>query len=113
MPGIYIMNQREVRVEWMHGTGDEKGYLVVVDGPLRQPFSRYIEGSEEDAEYTENGLLQSSLLQLPLEQRLSFPEQGKVSNRLEAMKIAKQQAAMRERAAQQSNGLSSSPLMRW
>ena len=34
--------------------------------------------SEEDAEYTENGLQSMSIHNIPVEQRLSFPEQGKV-----------------------------------
>jgi hypothetical protein len=113
IPGVYIINLREVKVDWQHGDEDQKGFLVVLDGPLRQPFSRYMEMSEEDAEYTENGLQSMSIHNIPVEQRLSFPEQGKVTNRLEAMKIAKQQAMMREKAAQQASAYGGGGYSMW
>jgi len=104
MPGVYVIDGREVRVEWQHGRGPgQKECLMVVDGPLRQPFAHYMQGSEDDCDYTrECPVTTSALNSLPPEKRISFPSEGKVSDRLEAMRIAKQQASAREKAAQQA-----------
>lgn len=103
MPGVYVINGREVRVEWQHGRGPgQKECLMVVDGPLRQPFAHYMLGSEEDCDYARECPVSTSALNtLPPEKRMSFPSEGKVNDRLEAMRIAKQQASAREKAAQQ------------
>merc|ERR1712137_1183438 len=76
------------------------GYLVAVDGPLRQPFSDYMEMSEANAEYdTRDIAYRSALHSIPIERRMTFADQHKVYTRLEAMKVAKEQALVREKAA--------------
>merc|ERR1719163_214107 len=51
-PGVYELDGREVLVEWQHAAQlGEHGFLVVVDGPLRQPLRNYLERSEANAEY--------------------------------------------------------------
>lgn len=100
-PGVYELNNREVLVEWQYATEPgAQGYLVVLDGPLRQPFSDYMENNEANAEYDNHSLAaRSSLHQIPKEKRMSFGDQNKVYTRLEAMKVAKEQAVIRETAA--------------
>jgi len=98
-PEIYEINGREVQLEWFYADPPEQGYLIVCDGPLRQPFKYYMEGTEEGAEYDETYGPQQSLHLIPREKRLSFGEQGQAQSRLEAMKLAKEQAQMRESAA--------------
>lgn len=105
-PGVYDLNRREVLVEWQYATEPGgSGFLVVIDGPLRQPFADYLENSEKNAEYETPpgfGNTHSALVSIPKEKRLSFgADQNKVySTRLEAMKVAKEQALVRERAAE-------------
>lgn len=100
-PGVYILDGREVRVEWRYSEEPgQRGYLVAVDGPLRQPFSDYMMNTEVNAEWDwTSGGEQRSLHMIPKEQRLSFGDDGKAYSRLEAMKVAKEQALVRERAA--------------
>jgi len=99
-PGLYELDGREVRLEWQHSPKPGgQGYLVVVDWPLRQPFSDYMEESEHNAQYDGQDVGRSSLHQIPKEQRLSFNDTHKVYSRLEAMKVAKEQALYREKAA--------------
>ncbi|CAE7030038.1 unnamed protein product [Symbiodinium natans] len=55
-PGVYAIDDREVRVEWQHATEPGgQGFLVAMDGPLRQPFADYMEHSENNAEYDVQG----------------------------------------------------------
>lgn len=100
-PGVYAIDDREVRVEWQHALEPGgQGFLVVVDGPLRQPFADYMEHSENNAEYDVQGIgVDTSLHSIPREKRMSFHDTHKVYSRLEAMKVAKEQALVRERAA--------------
>lgn len=100
-PGVYELNDREINVEWQYATDPGgQGYLVVVDGPLRQPFNDYMEMTEANAEYDTQGIKARSALHLiPREQRMSFGDGHKAYTRLEAMKVAKEQALVRERAA--------------
>merc|ERR1719356_569374 len=43
-PGVYDLNGHEIQVEWKYADQPgEMGHLVCVDGPLRQPFSDYIQ----------------------------------------------------------------------
>lgn len=106
--GTYELDGREITVEWQHserraGTFDGseiKGLLVVADGPLRQPFADYIEMTDQNAEYVPEGIAQKSALQkIPKELRLSFGDADKTYPRQFAMKVAKEQALARERAA--------------
>eukprot|EP00931_Biecheleriopsis_adriatica_P032432 TRINITY_DN18926_c0_g1_i1.p1 TRINITY_DN18926_c0_g1~~TRINITY_DN18926_c0_g1_i1.p1 ORF type:complete len:572 (+),score=102.89 TRINITY_DN18926_c0_g1_i1:41-1756(+) len=100
-PGIYDLDGREIQVEWQYSSEPGgQGCLVVVDGPLRQPFSDYMEQSEKNAEYDIQGIgVGTSLHSIPKEKRMSFHDQHKMYSRLEAMKVAKEQALMREKAA--------------
>jgi len=100
-PGVYAIDDREVRVEWQHALEPGgQGFLVAVDGPLRQPFADYMEHSENNAEYDVQGIgVDTSLHSIPREKRMSFHDTHKVYSRLEAMKVAKEQALVRERAA--------------
>lgn len=93
-PGLYAFDGRELRVEQ-----SERG-LVVLDGPLRQPMADYMACSEKNAEYDVQGIgVDTSLHSIPREKRMSFHDTHKVYSRLEAMKVAKEQALVRERAA--------------
>jgi len=99
-PGVYNYDGREISVEWKYADmPGEQGHLVAVDGPLRQPFADYVEENENSIEYDDHHLGNSALSQLPKGKRLSFGDSSKVYSRLEAMKIAKEQALVREKAA--------------
>jgi len=100
-PGVYNLDGREISVDWDYGQypGD-KGFLIAVDGPLRQPFTDYLHGTEDGVAYDNSRLRRSSLEQVPHAQRLSFGESKNCYSRLEAMKIAKEQALVREQAAE-------------
>lgn len=99
-PGVYELDGREVTIEWQYASEPGgQGFLVVVDGPLRQPFSDYMEETEANAEYEGQDIGTSSLHLIPKERRISFNDQHKVYSRLEAMKVAKEQALVREKAA--------------
>lgn len=104
-PGAYELDNREIQVEWQYAVEPGgRGKLVVVDGPLRQPFSDYMEMSEANAEYDNRGVRNNSALHnIPREQRMSFHDAHKMYSRLEAMKVAKEQAIVRERAADYVN----------
>mmetsp|Transcript_1836 Transcript_1836/g.3207 ORF Transcript_1836/g.3207 Transcript_1836/m.3207 type:complete len:383 (+) Transcript_1836:66-1214(+) len=99
-PGRYQLDGREIGVEWHYGQSGEEGYLVAVDGPLRQPFADYVQGTEANACFDDQRLPLSSLQQIPKERQLSFGDMHQVVSRLEAMKIAKEQALVREMAAE-------------
>merc|ERR1719162_245047 len=58
-----------------------------------------MEHSEANAEFEGQEIGRSSLHQIPKDRRISFNDQHKVYSRLEAMKVAKEQAVVRERAA--------------
>lgn len=100
-PGIYEMDGREIKVEWQYAADPgQQGFLVAVDGPLRQPFSDYMDMAEDNAEYDSCGIgSQSALHSIPKDKRVSFHDQHKMYSRLEAMKVAKEQAMVREKAA--------------
>jgi len=99
-PGVYNDNGREIMVEWHYAEDpDQQGYLIAIDGPLRQPFSEYMQGNEQGIFYDDKRLGVSALQQIPKGKRLSFGDGNKMYSRLEAMKVAKEQAAVRERAA--------------
>jgi len=100
-PGFYDLDGREIKVEWQYATEPGgQGFLVALDGPLRQPFADYMEMTEANAEYDSQGIgSRSALHSIPKEKRMSFHDQHKMYNRLEAMKVAKEQALVREKAA--------------
>ncbi|CAJ1410853.1 unnamed protein product [Effrenium voratum] len=99
-PGVYLLDSRDVQIEWQYATEPGgQGFLVVVDGPLRQPFSDYMMDTEENATYDGQDIVQSNLHLIARDRRISFNDTHKVYNRLEAMKVAKEQALVREKAA--------------
>eukprot|EP00811_Abedinium_folium_P029936 NODE_4751_length_1852_cov_3.816232.p1 GENE.NODE_4751_length_1852_cov_3.816232~~NODE_4751_length_1852_cov_3.816232.p1 ORF type:complete len:440 (+),score=118.47 NODE_4751_length_1852_cov_3.816232:103-1422(+) len=99
-PGEYYLDGRVIQVEWQYSTEPGgQGCLVAVDGPLRQPFADYMEMNESNVVYDTVDIGHRSNLQsIPRHKRLSFHDQ-KPYSRLEAMKVAKEQALVRERAA--------------
>lgn len=102
--GIYELDGRTVRIEWqLMRDSSTQGRLVVVDGPLRQPLADYLEATEANAEYEAvvTDVAPRSVHTIPKERRLSFGDQHQqvAYTRLDAMKIAKEQALVRERAA--------------
>jgi len=102
-PGIYELNGREITVEWQYGLKPgEQGFLVALDGPLRQPFADYMSQTEANAEYVSQGLAVNALHAVPLPSRMTFDDTNKAYTRLEAMKVAKEQAIVREKAAEYS-----------
>ncbi|CAJ1428311.1 unnamed protein product [Effrenium voratum] len=55
--------------------------------------------TEENATYDGQDIVQSNLHLIARDRRISFNDTHKVYNRLEAMKVAKEQALVREKAA--------------
>lgn len=92
--GEYIIDHREVKVGFCR-----QGFLVVHDGPLRQPFVDYVKKKEGTAVYHSSGLRNSALTSVPKDSRISFGDEGNRYSRLDAMKVAKEQALFREKAA--------------
>lgn len=92
--GHYIIDGRQVKVGFCR-----QGFLVVHDGPLRQPLSDYLAKKETNAVYHQQGMKTSTLNQQPKEMRMSFGDEGNRYSRLDAMKVAKEQALYREKAA--------------
>jgi len=100
-PGVYNFDGREISVEWQYSDeADQPGYLIAVDGPLRQPFADYMEDNENGVTYDDKRLGKSALSQVPKGKRLSFGDSNKAYSRLEAMKVAKEQALIREKACE-------------
>jgi len=85
--------------EVLHGRRKGPEYK---DGPIQLPNGK---GMDTPGRYDnvpeELKVSKSALSRIPLEQRLSFP-QSHPTNRLEAMKMATQQAVLREHAAQET-----------
>lgn len=92
--GDYVIEGREVKVGFCR-----QGFLVVHDGPLRQPFTDYVEKKESTAIYHQEGLKNSTLNTVPKATRISFGDESNRYTRLDAMKVAKEQAIFREKAA--------------
>lgn len=99
--GEYEIHGRAVTVEWQHIGPSDEGRLIVVDGPLRQPLADYLEGAEANAEYEAIvvNTTQTAVHSIPTDRRISFHDDGKEYSRLDAMRVAKEQALVRERAA--------------
>jgi len=98
--GVYELDGREVTIEWQYASEPGmQGHLVVVDGPLRQPLADYMQETDINAEYEVYDITPCKLHMIPKEKRVSFNDQGKEYSRLEAMKVAKEQALVREKAA--------------
>jgi hypothetical protein len=98
---VYEVDMHEVKIEWQHSAEVGKpGHLVVVDGPLRQAFADYLAMNENNAFYNTKDIARtSSLHQVPKDKRMTFDDTHKKYSRLEAMRVAKEQAKIREQAA--------------
>mmetsp|Transcript_74642 Transcript_74642/g.207481 ORF Transcript_74642/g.207481 Transcript_74642/m.207481 type:complete len:475 (+) Transcript_74642:57-1481(+) len=98
--GVYEVDGHEVWIEWQHAATPTQGYLVVVDGPLRQPFADYMAMTEANAFYDSGSVAKTiPLHHVPKEKRMTFDDKHQRYDRLDAMKVAKEQALIRERAA--------------
>lgn len=99
--GVYHIDGHKVEIEWQHAAEPgQPGHLVVVDGPLRQPFADYLQNNDSNAEYSTHMIAKTSALHhVPREARMTFDDTNKKYTRLEAMKVAKEQASIREKAA--------------
>lgn len=77
--GVYLIDGQEVSVEWQHAVEPrQRGHLVVVDGPMRQPLVDYLGHSEENKDF-DIGEVQctTSLHQVPKEKRMTFDDKHK------------------------------------
>lgn len=99
-PTVYNLDGRIIEVDWQYGEGGRPGFLLAIDGPLRQPFDDYLLGTEANAQFDDKRLARTSLHQIPKGRQLSFRDDNQVYSRLEAMKVAKEQALVREQAAE-------------
>jgi len=100
-PGCYTIYGREVRLDWEHNdTSGGPGFLVVIDGPLRQAFSEYVAKRSSAGESSREVARSTNLQMLPKDARMTFQEDSqKKYTRVEAMKVAKEQMLAREQAA--------------
>jgi len=126
-PGVYSMKRdgcpsREVKVEWFW-KGHE-GQLQITDGALKQPFADYFDKKDSRTtsptkyapagppppppppqhalapQYTGSIFKAKNNLQtIPKECRVTFNDAGFDYSRIDAMKVAKEQALLREDAA--------------
>jgi len=95
--GVYEVDGREVQIDIEPTQQDS---LWVTDGPLKQPFADYLQMSESHAEYNTAFVAKTTALHhVPKEQRMTFGDLHRTYDRLDAMKVAKEQASVREEAA--------------
>jgi len=102
-PGVYQIDGREICLEWRRRFPAEAGYLIICDGPMKQRCQDYLDGIDETAEYEEYGMNEPNgkISNVRNEDRLSFGDSAYQSyTRLEAMRVAKEQAKLRESAAE-------------
>jgi len=98
--GVYLIDGQEVNIEWRHSPEPgQRGYPIVVDGPMRQPLIDYLRDNEERKEFDLDVVCTTALHQVPKDRRMTFDDKHKQYSRLEAMKVAKEQASIREQAA--------------
>lgn len=104
-PGRYLVHGREIAIEFQ--TGDvlkslkgEKNALFVKDGPLTQRLDDYLMHKDSTAEYSGSMFQARNAIQtIPKTDRMTFADTGAGYSRIEAMQVAKEQAAAREKAA--------------
>jgi len=95
-PGHYLLFGREIILE----RSADKGRLVVRDGPLTQNLADYLVNKDATAEYSGSIFQCKNALQtIPQNARMTFCDSGAGYSRIEAMKVAKEQACTREKAA--------------
>jgi hypothetical protein len=96
--GRYAVYGREVTMEMTVSSNKRK--LWVKDGPLKQPLDDYLDNKDATAEY--NGSVfqtRKALEKIPQDCKMTFHDTGAGYTRIEAMKVAKEQALVREKAA--------------
>lgn len=104
-PGVYCIYGREIVVDFEESDGVDRpmntpGQLVVKDGPLKQPFADYLAMKDTTAEYNSSVFQAKNNLQtIPKECRMTFNDPGCDYSRIDAMKVANEQAIVREAAA--------------
>lgn len=100
-PGVYAVDGNEVHIEWHRAQEPgQPGVLIVVDGPMRQPLPDYLSNTEANAQYATDAVEKTSALhRIPKERRMTFDDKNAQYTRLEAMRVAKEQANLREKAA--------------
>jgi hypothetical protein len=98
-PGKYLVNGRQVTVTMHRRNG--QSLLLVKDGPLTQPLAEYLENKEDDTAQYSGSVFQSktAIHSIPQESRMTFQDSGEEYSRVQAMKVAKEQALAREKAA--------------
>jgi len=94
-PGEYDVDGRAVKIVY----DAPRDQLMVIDGPMQQPIGDYMKRVEGTALFSNDGLRNSALNMLPQEARVTFQDPGVGYSRLDAMKVAKEQAKFREKAA--------------
>jgi hypothetical protein len=99
--GVYSMSGREVRVEWAESKNkDGKGRLQVRDGHVKTPFGDFMEMQDTLQKYNSNVLQgHGNIHMIPQEARMTFCDPGLDYSRTDAMKVAMEQATVREAAA--------------
>lgn len=108
-PGHYLLHGREILIDFdkedtMANLTGDKGYLVVRDGPLKQRLDDYLMNKGATEEYSGSVFKARNALQtIPKDSRMTFCDTGAGYSRIEAMKVAKEQAATREQAAVMTN----------
>ena len=102
--GIYEVQGRKIKMECSTRSLEP----LVVDGPLRQPLSDYLAGSEMNQIWEPASLVQSALHALPKPHRVSF-EELYPQNRTDAMRLAVLEANAREMHAKEQLSRSPSP----
>lgn len=99
-PGVYEVDRHEVWIEWQPA----RGVPMVIDGPLRQPLADYLQMTEKNAHYDTHLIAKmTSLHKVPKDQRVTFDDKHERYHRLKAMKVATEQARIREQAASCTN----------
>eukprot|EP01067_Filipodium_phascolosomae_P006245 Filipodium_phascolosomae@DN4507_c0_g1_i1.p1 len=99
--GDYMLNSRRVKVHLKPWPPDYlEPILVIQDGPLKQPFVEYMNGSSQGEVYEEVEPA-CAVQHVPHNSRLTFkiPKEHRPPDRLAAMQVATKEADMREEAA--------------
>eukprot|EP00929_Paragymnodinium_shiwhaense_P051494 TRINITY_DN25904_c0_g1_i1.p1 TRINITY_DN25904_c0_g1~~TRINITY_DN25904_c0_g1_i1.p1 ORF type:complete len:577 (-),score=95.80 TRINITY_DN25904_c0_g1_i1:229-1959(-) len=99
-PGVYSIDGHEVQIEWQHMSVPTEGFLLAIDGPLKQPLADYMKKTQTNAVYDTGDVAKTAALHhVPKDKRMTFDDKDKRYGRLQAMRVAKEQALIRERAA--------------
>lgn len=113
--GVYLVDGREIAIELDYSAelAGGQGCLMVQDGPMRQPFRDYVERKDGSAVYNTKNLKWSNLEGTSKDTRMTFRDTDDRYSRLDAMKVAKEQAYFREKAAEYAKAGHSVPTDLW